>query len=66
MSFSRIQMGEEELFEVSVKDLDGKKLENWRVMKRDFPRVVKILNKKFGLGMIIIDKKRKTDLDWAI
>jgi len=59
-------MGEEELFEVSVKDLDGKKLENWRVMKRDFPRVVKILNKKFGLGMIIIDKKRKTDLDWAI
>jgi hypothetical protein len=66
MGFSKVRMGKQEIFKVEVRDIDGRVLENWQVMKRDFPRVVRILNDKFGLDMIITDKNTNKDLDWAI
>jgi len=64
MGFSKLRMGQEEIFTTVVEDQDGRKLEEWKVMKRDYPKVVKILNNKFGLNMIIKDKKEDRDLDW--
>jgi len=65
MTFSKIRMGEEELFETIVYDQYGTRLERWKCMKKDFPKVVKILTNKFGLKMVIKDKKEDLDLDWA-
>ena len=66
MGFSKVRMGKQEMFKVEVRDLYGRLLENCHVMKRDFPKVVRILNDKFGLNMIITDKGTNKDLDWAI
>ena len=66
MGFNKLRMGQEEIFTTVVEDMDGRKLEEWKVMKKDFPRVVKVLNNKFGLGMRIIEKdERDRDLDWT-
>ena len=65
MAFSKVRMGSEEIFEVVVKDPDGRTIEKWTVMKRDFGEVVRILQRKFGLGFKIISKKQDRDLDWA-
>ena len=66
MPFAKIRMGEEEIFTTIVEDLDGRILDKWKVMKRDFSKVVKILNKKFDLKMKIIEKDKSKDLDWAL
>jgi hypothetical protein len=65
LGFSKIQMGKEQIFETIILDVDGRKLETWKVMKKDYPRVLKILNQKWGLNLIIKDKKER-DLDWAL
>lgn len=67
MSFKKIRPGgSEEIFETKVTDGDGKLLDKWKVLKRDFPAVVKILNEKYSLCMkIFLNKKDKKELDWA-
>ena len=66
MAFAPIRLGKEEIFETIVLDSDGRKLENWKCMKKDFPKVVKILNSKFGLRMTIKEQEENKDLDWAL
>ena len=66
MGFSRITYnGREEIFETIVQDGTGRVIEKWKCMKKDYPSVLKILNKKLNLNLIIKEKK-KTDLDWAL
>ncbi len=66
MGFKKIQLGVEEIFETSVRDIDGREVAKWKVLKRDFPNVIRILNKKFGMGIKVVDLKgRDKDLDWA-
>lgn len=65
MSFKKIVMGKDLLFTTIVQDIDGRKIEEWKVMKPDYPKVVKILNNKFGLKMIIKERRIDTDLEWT-
>ena len=60
------------MFETVVYDQDRKKLENWKVLKRNFPQIAVLLCKKYGLEgellKIIAEEgivKRERDLDWA-
>ena len=68
--FSRIIYGgSEEIFKTEVQDGTGRTLEKWKCMKRDFPKTLRIINKKFGLNLIIKERKepqRDEDLDWAL
>jgi len=66
MSFSEIKLGLEEIFTTLIEDSDGRKIGKWVVLKRDYPKVVKILNHKFGLNMKIKEGKKSQDLDWAM
>jgi len=66
LSFNKVRLGVNEIFEVIVKDSNGRKIEEWKCMKDDFPKVVKILFNKFGLTMEIKEPKGNKDLDWAI
>lgn len=68
MGFSKIRLGEEEIFTTIVEDIDGRELEKWKSMKKDYKKVIRGLNKRYGLGLVIIDKKQKKDkdLNWAI
>lgn len=67
MGFKKIQLGIEEIFETRVQDGTGREVAKWKVLKRDYPSVVRILNNKFGLGIKIIDKKKNDkDLEWAM
>jgi hypothetical protein len=66
LSFNKVRLGVNEIFEVIVKDSNGRKIEEWKCMKDDFPRVVQILFTKFGLSIIAKELKKNKDLDWAI
>lgn len=66
MSFNRVRFGTNEIFETIVKDANGRKIEEWKCMKEDYPKVVKILFKKFGLIMEKKEPEGNKDLDWAI
>ena len=66
MGFKKIQLGIEEIFETKVQDGSGREVAKWKVLKRDFPNVVRILNNKFGLNIKVIDLKKDKDLDWAM
>ena len=66
MGIGKIRLGEEEIFETIVQDESGREIANWKVMKKDYPQVVKILNNKFGLNMIIHDRKINKEIDWAL
>ena len=64
MSFKKIRgLDSEEIFETKVTDGTGKILSKWKCLKEDFPNVLKILNNKFDLK-IIIKTKRDRDLEW--
>jgi hypothetical protein len=67
MSFSRIRNDGQELFITIVKDEAGNELAKWKVAKKDYSKALRIINKDFGLDLMIIDKKKKKDrdLDWA-
>lgn len=68
MSFSKIR-GEDELFITIIKDGSGNELGKWKVSKKDYPNVLRILNRQYGLDLLIIDRKKKPkdkDLEWAI
>lgn len=64
MSFSKIRLGIEEIFIVTVQDETGKTIEKWTSLKKDFNKVIRILDNKFGLD--IWKKKRDKDLDWSM
>ena len=68
MKFSSINQNGEELFITIVKDEMGNDLDKWKVRKKDYPRILRLLNKKYGLGVYIIDRKKKKDkdLEWAM
>jgi len=66
MGFSKIRMGQEEIFTTIVEDIDGRELERWKVLKKDWVNVVRILSKKFGLRVKVIDKQDDRDLAWAL
>ena len=67
MAFIKVKHGREEIFTLLVNDIDGREIERWVVHKRDFIKVIKIISKKFGLKIKVIDKNDKDDdLDWAI
>lgn len=67
MGFSKIRSGGcEEIFITEVQDGNHKTLEKWVVNKRDYHQVLKILNNKFGLNLIIKERVRDNDLDWAL
>jgi len=62
--FKKIQgIDSEEIFETKVTDGTGRFLAKWVVLKEDFPNVVRILNDKFNLKMII-KKKQDRDIEW--
>lgn len=65
MGFRKIELGKEEIFTTTIQREDGSKDGKWVVMKKDYPEVVKILNKKYGLNLKIITKSKDRDLDWA-
>ena len=66
MAFEKIRLGVEEIFIIIVQDQNtGKEKEKWTSMKRDFHKVVRILDNKYGLN-IYKAKERDKELDWAI
>jgi hypothetical protein len=69
MSFSKIRNDGQELFITIVKDEAGNELAKWKVARKDYPKVLRIINKDFGLDLLVLDRKKKkkdSDLDWAI
>jgi len=67
MPFKKLKFGSGKIFTTTVEDQDGRELEKFKVMEQDFPKVVKILSKQFGLKMKVIDKSNNDkDLNWAI
>ena len=70
MAFRKIRgLQSEEIFETKVTDGTGRLLSKWKVLKDDFPSVVKILNDKFDLDIRIIRRKKEEkdkdrDLEW--
>lgn len=64
MKIGKIRMGQEEIFETIVKDQDGRQLDRWVCMKKDYARVARILNDKYGL-QLQIRESRSDDLSWA-
>jgi len=70
MAFKKIRgLQSEEIFETKVTDGTGRLLSKWKVLKADFPSVVKILNDKFNLDIRIIrmkkeEKDKDRDLEW--
>lgn len=64
MGFHKVHPGIEEIFIVVVKDQNGNEIEKWTSLKRDFYKVVKILDEKFSLN--VYKKKTVRDLDWAL
>lgn len=63
MPFDKVRPGVEEVFILVVQDQNGREKEKWTVLKRDFHKVVRILDKKYG---IYVKKKRDKDLEWAM
>lgn len=67
MVFDKVRFGKEEIFTTIVEDIDGRELERWKVMKKDFPNVFKILANKFGIKAKIVNKyEYEKDLEWAL
>jgi hypothetical protein len=64
MSFEKVRFGKGEIFTTIVEDSNGKILAKWKVMKKDFPQVVRILSGQFGMKMKVLNKDE--DLSWAI
>ena len=50
-----------EICKVKIEREDGALLENWTIMLEDFPKLYKILKKKYGFESANIGR----DLEWA-
>ncbi len=66
MSFDKIRLGIEEIFTITISDIDGRKMGKWTVLKKDFGDVIKILVKKYSLNFRVVPEKIDKDLDWAM
>lgn len=69
MVIKKLRFGKEEIFTTIIEDIDGKVLGKWKVNKSDYPEVLWIISKQFGLPIKIIKKdynKIDRDLDWAL
>ena len=66
MDFKRIREWEDIVFELKAWDKDGGKIEQWKIMKQDFPRVIKLIAKKYGFRIYVKEGQCSSDLDWAI
>ena len=63
MPFSKINYNSgEEVFNIKIEDNTGSIKEKWKFMRRDFPKWVNIMCKKFGFNIKV---KEPTDLDWT-
>ena len=51
----------EEIFRVRIESSTGQRIEEWVIMKNDFPQWIKMICSKYGFTL----EKKKTDLDWA-
>lgn len=64
MGFKRIDYDSgEEIFDLKI--ISGYGTERWKAMRSDFPRVIKILNKKYNLNLII-KERGNSDIGWAL
>ena len=67
MGFNKIRQGQEEIFILRIESpelINGKKpRESWTVMKRDFVKLLKTIDDKYGLG-IFKTKLENKDLEW--
>ena len=61
MPFTKVRPGVEEVFILVVQDQNGREKEKWTCLKRDFHKVVGILDKKYGIYI-----RKNKDLDWAL
>ena len=62
MGFSKVKYNSgEEIFRIRVENSNGGKIDDWVIMRHDFPRWVHTVCAKYGLNL----GKPKTDLDWA-
>ena len=69
MAFKKITGNESEsICDLKIQEGDGRLSEKWRVIEKDFPNVLKILNEKRGWGIEIKTRKEKKDkdLEWAM
>ena len=66
MSFAKVRFGEDMVWEIKGFDINGKKIEEWKVMNKDFPDTVKILSKKYGFKIYVKEQGDNLDLEWAI
>jgi len=65
MGFSNIRHNSgQEIFKIKIEDTSGKFLENWVIMKCDFPNWVNLISKKYGIT--IKKPSSNKDLDWAL
>ena len=51
----------EEIFELIIRDASGGKIDTFKGLIKDFPRVIKIIERKYGIGTA---PKKDRDLDW--
>lgn len=68
MTFKKVRMGTGMISRLEIKDESGAKLEEWTNMLEDFPKVSKIIVKKYGLEDLVEGrvKKKDQDLDWGL
>ena len=61
MTFSKIDYNStDEIFDIKIIDSSGMTLEKWKFQKKDFPRFINIISKKYGINL-----RKKSDLDWT-
>jgi len=65
-----IYNGGEEIFETKIQDGTGREIAKWKVMKSDFGKALRFMNKKFGLNLVIKERRQEPreefdDLSWA-
>ena len=64
-----IYNGGEEIFETKIQDGTGREIAKWKVMKSDFGKALRFMNKKFGLNLVIKERREPReefdDLSWA-
>lgn len=69
MGFKKIKgIDSEEIFETKVTDGTGRLISKWKVLKDDFPAVIRILDEQFGLNLRKkgIETNKDKDLEWAM
>jgi len=70
MPFQKVSIGRDIIFKIEILDINGSKMDTWKFMKGDFPKVVRMISKKYGLNISIVEKefdredREDRDLDW--